>query len=163
MEQARYAAGDKRKGKLRVFLVHFGLSASRKETKKKRDLMGKEWVEEWNHFAAVQQKCRMNKNKHRANKVNCLVPEQIEPSPTPRILLKEFAFLLCFVLYVYVMIFQFGIKHKVLCERTCPSWEEPRWRSSSDELRRQPAPNRDIIQEHKSNIAFTPFSPILQI
>lgn len=40
MEQARYAAGDKRKGKLRVFLVHFGLSASIKETKKKRDLMG---------------------------------------------------------------------------------------------------------------------------
>lgn len=45
-------------------------------------------------------------------------------------LLKIFAFLLCFVLYVYVMIFQFEIKHKVLCKRI------------------------HIIQECRSNIAF---------
>jgi hypothetical protein len=34
--------------------------------------------------------------------------------PSSVALLKTFAFLLCFELYVYVMIFQFEIKHKVL-------------------------------------------------
>lgn len=57
-------------------------------------------------------------------------PHKVYAATTTPSFLDTFAFLLCFVLYVYVMIFQFEIKHKVPSKRT------------------------HIIQEHKSNIAF---------
>lgn len=74
------------------------------------------------------------------------------------ILLKVFAFLLCFVLYVYVMIFQFEIKHKVPCNGIhLPVGSGSRWRSCSS----RPTPSTTLhtgtLFKSIKPIAFTPF------
>lgn len=136
----------------------FGLSAS---IKRRRWFNEKRVSREWNQFLLL---CKYNVQKRRIiakqGKSSRLrvVQQKAKKRLQLRILLKVFAFLLCFVLYVYVMIFQFEIKHKVLCNGIhLPVGSESHWRSCLS----QPTPSTTLhtgtLFKSIKPIAFTPF------